>query len=169
MVSLSRWGTWGGPLGKGAEQIVSQASVPCPKMRCTPDEPLHLGSVPQGHHFCHRGLGRRVYPLPCTLPRGDGSHLGESRGALQRAPCSNPPLQSRFPTPHSSVLSLLGSLEILLEAVVNVLLQELAHTRPFQRCPDSQRPGHTSQDTGPKVSLHSSPTYQIGLIFCFVA
>lgn len=92
MVSLSRWGARGGPLGKGDGQTVRQASVPCPKMRCTPTDPyiwaLSLeviasascsgleGLPPQahaaprgGHVFISFWGSRRTLHLPAqTLP-----------------------------------------------------------------------------------------------------
>lgn len=96
-VSLPRWGTWGGPLRRGEEQMARQASGPCPKAGSTPEEPLHLGCPPRSSLLpqLFRARGSTLTPTHC--PPGVMS-LGEQRG-LQHTPCSNPPpsLTSQHP------------------------------------------------------------------------
>lgn len=135
----SLWGTPGQEAGKDDEQTVRQDSVSCPNMGFTPDQALHMSSIPHGphlhHHHCPSSLGPEAlplcgYPLMGTPPLLKTSTLAPLPGIPRSAPQPCWGYQS---------------LKIQLKAVVAVLPREMharthTHTPLIQRLADGQRP-----------------------------
>ena len=94
MVSLWRWGAREGPMGKGYGQTVRQASVPCPKMGCTPTDPyIWALSLEVASASCSglEGLPHHAH----AAPGGGGACLhfilGEKNPASSCSDSPNPP------------------------------------------------------------------------------